>query len=616
MKCCYLLSILSFILLTGCTKGVIQTQPHIDEPNKIKSLPKNHQSKSSGWLDWSLTKLHLTHKDKLIFTEIKKLIKSGDNEEAQIKADLINKATLSKYQRNQINLLYAQISLNQGKAMQALNTLNTIQPYKFKVDEQIIFYKSMAFAYSLIGKPLQSVQAYTKVNYLLSDTKQRYKNTNVILNILKLVPAKTLLLKQPPAPSVLGGWMALTRLLIDPKLKQNPKKFQTKILEWQQLFPSHPADLGFLQFYFKPQKDSLVLPKVIALLLPKSGSFAKSADIIKLGFIFAYTHDDEDYQPYFRFYDSTSDNIINLYNRIIAEGAKLIVGPLSKDNIERLALDTKLTIPVLALNHVQNLAKNNLFQFGLSPIDEIQQISDKANQDGHKKVLLLMPDTNHGYRTVNYLKEYWQSIDGTILDVQFYDTKKNDFSAHIKNLLNLDESKNRYTKLKRFLAIDINYTERRRQDVEAIFLSANPQIVRSIYPQLRFYRANRLPVYVTSQIYSNRQDTKLAIDLNNITFCDIPWLLTNTYLTKPLLQRQFLDAYSRLFALGIDSFNVIKHLAKLDTIPYSGVTGKLLLNWEHRISRKLICAKIIAGKPVVLEDFFEHNYKNSHESIQ
>ena len=112
----------------------------------------------------------------------------------------------------------------------------------------------------------------------------------------------------------------------------------------------------------------------------------------------AYHHSESGFQAPIRFYDSSLDSSVNLYHRAISEGAELVIGPLSKDNIQSLALSTELTTPVLALNHIPNLAKDNLFQFGLSPIDEARQIAGKADLDGNTKVLLLTPETNQGRR--------------------------------------------------------------------------------------------------------------------------------------------------------------------------------------------------------------------------
>lgn len=353
--------------------------------------------------------------------------------------------------------------------------------------------------------------------------------------------------------------------------------------------------------------SALKAEHTIALLLPESGPYVTVAQVIKAGFKTAHQH--AKIKPNLRFYDSITTPIHQLYQQAITQGANLIIGPLSKDNILKLASNTRITIPVLALNHVQDVTpQSHLFQFGLSPIDEAIQISAKAKNDGHNKILLLVAKNKQGHRIANYLTEYWGKTGGMILETQFYNPKNNDFSVPISALLNLGESKNRFNQLKRLLKTNIQFTERRRQDVDAIFLSAHPATALSIYPQLRFYRATRIPVYSPPQIYSGQANPDRDLDLNSITFCDIPWLFSDAYqgaLSLASLSdkwQKFPKKYLRLFALGIDSFNIIEHLNQLKRVSYKGATGTLAINQENRITRQLVCAKFIEGSPV-LQDF-------------
>ncbi len=596
------------LLLTGCASDPAQRHLSSNEAIQAESYMQKGQHKQAANLYETLSKSKPAQRDQFNLLAIDAFIKSGDIQAAQSHADAINPATLAAEQRNKLNLLYAQINLSNGEAEQALNKLSITQAYTLNPTDKITFYQSLAFAYSLTGNLLQSVQARIQLDPLLDSDQQRKENNTVILNTLNLLPPQALINNQPAAPDILGGWMSLTRLLKTANKNKDSTEFQTRLNEWKRLYPDHPANSDFLQSTIEGPTHSFRLPSTIALLLPESGRFAQAARTIKQGFMAAYHQSESGFQASIRSYDSTMDSPVNLYHRAVSEGAELVIGPLSKDNIQSLALSTELTIPVLALNHIPNLAKDNLFQFGLSPLDEARQIASKASRDGNKKALLLTPKTNQGRRIADYLTEYWQGTGGTLLENQSYNTKASDFSRPIKDLLNLGESRYRYNRLKRLLGINIQYTERRRQDVDAIFLSASAKKARSLYPQLQFYRATRIPVYATANIYSGQSNPSLDIDLNNIIFCDIPWLFSNAYsgeLSQASLRRtwQHLPGrYLRLIALGIDSYNIIPHLGQLNNTPYSGATGSLSLNRENRITRQLVCAKFIDGKPR-LQDF-------------
>ena len=596
------------LLFTACATDPAQRHLYSKKAKQAESFMQKGQHKQAASLYQTLSKSEPAQRDQFNLLAADAFIKSGDIQAAKSHLETINTSLISAEQRNKMNLLYAQLSLSNGEAERALQKLSITQPYKLNPTDKITYYQSLAFAHSLTGNLLQSVQARIQLEPLLENTQQRNENNTVILNTLNLLPTQSLINNQPAPPDILGGWMALTRLLKTAKLNRDPAEFQTSINEWKRLFPQHPASSGFLQSTLEGSKHSFKLPSAIALLLPESGRFAQAAQTIKKGFMAAYHHSGSGFQAPIRFYDSSSDSPANLYHRAVSEGAQLVIGPLSKDNIKSLALSTELTTPVLALNHIPNLAKDNLFQFGLSPIDEAKQIASKASQDGYTKVLLFTPDTKQGRRIADYLSEYWQETGGTLLESQVYNTRATDFSNPIKDLLNLGESRYRYNRLKRLLGLNIHFTERRRQDADAIFLSASAKKARSIYPQMQFYRATRLPVYATSNIYSGQINPSLDIDLNNINFCDIPWLFSQAYLGE-LSQESMRSTwqhlpgrYLRLVALGIDSFNIIPHLGQLNSTPYSGATGTLSLNRENRITRELVCAKFIDGKPE-LQDF-------------
>lgn len=601
----YCLLSLTFCIfaLAGCATKPAQRLSQSNEAIQAKALMQSGQHRQASDLYQTLAKSKPAHSNQFNLLAAEASIQSGDSLAAQSLAEAINPASLSDEQRNRLNLLYAQITLSNGETEQSLDTLSIIQAYQLNPQDKITYYQSLAFAHTLMGNSVQSVKARIKLNPLLENDQQRYENNSVILNTLNLLPTETLILNQPAAPDVLGGWMALTKIVKTSSPRQNPTEFQTEMGAWQQLFPQHPANAVFLQTYLESTEHSFKLPTRIALMLPETGRFAKAAALIREGVMAAHSNSQSGFQPSIHFYNSATDNIIGLYQQAISEGADLVIGPLSKDNIQNLAAGIELTVPVLALNHIPNLARKNLFQFGLSPIDEAKQISAKASQDGRNKALILTPATSQGQRIAEHLAEFWQQTDGIVLESQAYASKGNDYSSAIKDLLNLDESINRYKRLQGFLATNIHYTERRRNDIDAIFLAAKPLTARSIYPQLRFYRATRVPVYAI-QLYSGQSNPSLDKDLDGIRFCDIPWLFPDSYygeLSQQSLRsiwQQYPQKYIRLLALGLDAFNVISYLDKLDLTPYSGATGMLSLNQENRITRQLICAKFIHGKPV------------------
>ncbi len=523
------------------------------------------------------------------------LIEAGNGTAAKNEADAMNAAELPPGQRVQLRLLYAQILLSFGEAEQAIDSLAQIQPQQLSTDNQIKYFQSLSFAYSLTGNLLASAKARIEIHPLISSAEELEKNQAAILETLSLLPDSTL---QSNSTGALAGWMALSSIL----KKINQPDFNALVSQWRTTFPGHPADLSFLDH---PQNVASQT-KSIALLLPGSGPFVQAGKAIRAGLIAASNHDDSSTKLSFRFYDSEQSTPQALYNQAVSDGAQLIIGPLAKEQLQGLADTVTFDVPVLALNHIPGLQKNRLYQFSLSPLDDTDQLTQKARADGHQKALLLMPENAAGKRIGEYLTDDWQNQGGTVLETQIYNPKETDFSSPIQKLLNLDESEQRYHKIQALIPA-VKYSPRRRQDADAVLLSAYSAEARSINPQLQFYQAGDLPVYAMPNVYSGQSNATLDADLNKIMFCDTPWLFKKAYqgafgmdaLTETW--KQFPSAYFRLIAMGIDAYNLATRLDNLEFNPYSGATGTLSLTSDQRIQRQLTCARFTAGQAEVIE---------------
>lgn len=580
---------------SGCASTTTDTPSPEQEVLVTQPLIRNDQPEKMVELYQQATSSSFQQQNRQRLQAVEALIQTGDGVNAKQAADAINSVELSSEQRAQLSLLYAQIQLSFGEAEQAIDSMALIQPQQLSLDNQIKYYQSQAFAYSLTGNLLEGTKSRIELHPLITSPSEREKNQAAILEALHLLPDSDL---QTNQTGTLAGWLSLAKIL---KYLNQPD-FDLQLSQWRANNPTHPANLSFLG---RPQDAPGIAStpaKAIALLLPGSGPFAQAGKAIRAGFMAAYNHENDKTKPTLRFYDTEQAPSQTLYKQAVAEGAQLIIGPLNKDHLQSLTDTATLDVPVLALNHVPGLQKNRLYQFSLSPLDDTDQITHKAWMDGHRKVLLLIPDNAPGKRIANYLTEAWQNQDGTTLETQLYNPKETDFSAPIQKLLNLDESEQRYNKIRALLP-EVKYTPRRRQDADAILLSAYSPEARSINPQLQFYQADNLPVYALPTVYTGQTNTSLDSDLNKITFCDIPWLFNKAYqgeLGMDALKEtwtQFPSSYLRLLAMGIDAYNLATRLDTLETTPYPGATGILSLTDDQRIRRELTCTKFTDGQP-------------------
>jgi outer membrane PBP1 activator LpoA protein len=460
--------------------------------------------------------------------------------------------------------------------------------------------------YKLTGNLLESARAQTELDLLLSDPQQRIEVQKEIIRTLSTYTDDALETMRPSPPGVFGGWMELARII--KVYPSDPQLGQQRLETWRESFSSHPALPQLLEGYFKRISSLYQAPNHVAVLLPQSGPYAKAAEALRQGLMAAYYKRKGSDRPELRFYDSAdSSGISSVYQQAVAAGADVVVGPLSKESVAQLARSGYLETPVLALNQVSGEISppGNLFQFALSPEDEARQVAERAWVDGHRTALVLYPKSNWGNRVFDAFRNRWEQLGGTMLEAQSYNSAEHDFSAPIQALLNVTESKQRYRALQRLLGSKLEFEPRRRQDAGFIFLAAKSQLARQLRPQLQFHHAADLPVYTTSHAYSGVPAPKMDLDLEGIRFLDIPWLLVsgekNQDLKKQLSKK--LTAYGRLFAMGIDAYELLPHLARLEMDSeetLDGQTGILYLDRMKQVHRQLVWAQMKRGKPNVM----------------
>jgi outer membrane PBP1 activator LpoA protein len=577
--------IFALLWLAACASESVKNQKHLEVKTRPQQPPQQ-QVKSYGLGDDLATKRIL---------KADTLIQAGDHQAADKELSLVNQAELSPELRGKFNLLSAQINLSMGDAEQALQKLKIARPSLLNGSDKLNYYQSLAFANLLMGNVLSAVNARISLGNLLQQPAQKQANIAAILEMLGSMPESTLN-AQPDMNSELNGWMALAKIL---KQRNQPNSdINRQIQQWRLAFPGHPANAEFLQAYLSaPPSDSpgtAPLPGTdnptgahIAVLLPTTGPYASAGKAIKEGLQAAYRLAASVQQQLpLKFYDTAEDDIISLYNQALAAGAQQVIGPLVKEQIQSLAQNATISIPVLALNHVENASQTQLYQFGLSPIDEAEALAIKARQDGRQSALILVPNTTQGQRIGNYLTSSWQSHGGTVAGIQSYDPKQHNV-GEVFNQLIKSSSYPSAEKLSR-----------------ALLLSANDATARELAPQLKYHQSTDLAVYAMPTIYAGHPRPAEDAELGSFSFCDMPWLFSDYYsgpLSQSALQKSWQglpEAVSRLVALGVDAYNILGQLQQLSTSPVNGATGKLSINSENRITRKLVCAQYKGGIPV------------------
>ncbi len=500
----------------------------------------------------------------------------------------------------------ARVALATGNAERALEYLNDphLQSVPLTRDFQIQTGRLRSEAYRQVRSYIASARERIYFDSLL-DPGEKAENHEAIFSTLLELPARNLADHAARAiTSDLRGWLSLAAMT--KQYQNDPVRQLEELNNWKKVWSHHPAaallpaGLRMLSVVVSEQ------PAAIGLLLPLQGELGQYGRAIRDGILAA--HYDAGNAAAIRIYDTSINTPRELLASAVADGAELIIGPLTRENVSSLAV-MNLPVPVVALNRTMHSESNpDLYQFGLAPEDEMIQVADQVIRDGFRRGLVIGPEGAWGDRNIAAFRSRWEARGGTTIEEARFSSRR-DYSDLVKTLLKVDESQQRANDLRRIIGQRFEFTPRRRQDIDFIFLLANPEQARSIHPTLAFFYADDVPVYATSHVHEITESRIDAIDLNGIRFCDIPWKLSRSGRLQQRVQALWNPASLEAFyALGVDAYHLYPRLQQLKEIPGQklfGATGVLTLQ-NNLVVRHLMWAQFRNGEvvpvPLVLDE--------------
>jgi len=511
-------------------------------------------------------------------------------------------------------LLQAQLAIANGDTDRAQRLLlNLVPDQTLSLPLRIEFHTTRADVLAATGNAFESARERFMLSSLLVKSEDRMANDHLAYLTLARLSVE-MLQRMNMQPGVFSGWVTL--VAIKKQFGFDPEELEQQLELWKKQYPDHPADLDELP-PITVTGTRTVEQKYnhIALLLPLSSKFAYQAEAVRNGFFAAYYADTSEPKPVVKIYDVGGENgdtdmLLTKYRQAIEEGAQFIVGPLSKSGVNTIASNFNSSVPTLALNYGDDAdVSNNFFQFALSPEDEARQTAERVWLDGHSQGIAIIPQTSWGERVYNAFYERWTQLGGKMVGMESYDRTKKDFANPVKQLLHVDKSNERAKYLRRLLGGKIKHEERRRQDVDFVFMLGFPVETRQLRPQLKFNRASRLPVYTTSHAYAGFANRTADRDMDDIIFSDMPWVL-GFGSTKQGLKRNIKQEWpnqteqvTRLHALGVDAYSLVNRIEQLRNFQgerFYGETGHLYMDASQRIHRQLTWASFKYGRARIL----------------
>jgi outer membrane PBP1 activator LpoA protein len=316
-------------------------------------------------------------------------------------------------------------------------------------------------------------------------------------------------------------------------------------------------------------------PPHVALLLPlESKAFIRHAEAVRDGFLAAAKVQGGTLPV--RTYAAGDDpeQVVNAYVRAINSGARVIVGPLTRNGVTAVMNSAAALVPTLVLNVPDGAAAapSEVYMLSLQLEAEARQVAQLAYQDGARKAITVYDDTPLLRRMHQAFVEEFTRLGGAHAGAHA-------FTPVPEGL----------TRIKR--AADIG-------GVDAGFLALDLTRARLARPYL-----GALPIYATSQVHPGSTGLLAGFDLAGVRFLDMPWMLQPENPTVMAYPRPaFRDAVEldRFYALGIDAFRVAMTLLSGKAgATLNGVTGRLTLGHDRQFYRGLTAAQFADGKLTV-----------------
>lgn len=332
-------------------------------------------------------------------------------------------------------------------------------------------------------------------------------------------------------------------------------------------------------------REGYKMPAHIALLIPNNDGLVAAGSAIREGFFAAYFQASDTHAPRasIRVYDSGGNaaSAIKAYNQAVADGAQMVVGPLTRAEVMGVLGQSSLPVPVLALNRSENksLPAGTTSEFAMLPEDEGAQVADHMIDRGIHSVYVVVSGDDFAKRSATAFKAELLSKGGQIVGNAQISSGNVNYADAIA-ALNAGSA----------------------GSDAGIFISMRADQARLLLPQLRVARIS-LPVFATSHIYGGSENAAADRDLEGVEFCDAPWLFDAqtglpSYQDIASQLPAARGATAALFAFGMDAWNLVPYLDWLRNHPGSylpGATGQLAADTFGHVNRVMTWLKFQDG---------------------
>ena len=340
-------------------------------------------------------------------------------EEAARLLNEVEPAALTAQQSTERPLLDVDLALARGQSQQAWQRISTL-PEPRTAPEALHYWRLRQQAALASGRVNDAVTAQLSLERYLPTTQDlRQSRVNLLSSLRDASEHNIRIDPRSATDPTIRGWLELGPIAA--AAARSPNASIADVDAWRSRYPNHPAsDIVrselLSQRYPQQQQPTIVAGNGahIALLLPISGRNGAIATTIRDGFMTAYYQTPEAQRTPINVYDTGETGVADNVARATQEGADIIVGPLTRDEVVAAAGLVTRRPPILALNFLpaSQPTPTAFFQYALSPEDEARLAARRILADGHKNGLAIVPSGDWGTRVLAAFKQELEAGGG------------------------------------------------------------------------------------------------------------------------------------------------------------------------------------------------------------
>lgn len=121
--------------------------------------------------------------------------------------------------------------------------------------------------------------------------------------------------------------------------------------------------------------------------------------------------------------------------KALAEGNKLILGPLLSDDVRAVApIAAAQHVPLVAFSNDVTVAGNGVYLLGFTPTESVDRVISYAKERGLGRLAALVPNGVYGRRASNAMLRAAEQAGATVVSMQSYDRSPASLATAIKRL--------------------------------------------------------------------------------------------------------------------------------------------------------------------------------------